>query len=224
MVRAQPRHQRRDRILARRRLVGDGRRRHGGARRAPRRWRPPPRRDASPPRSDQQGDTRDPSSPPTTGWWICCATGSARPSRPSAEAGNERAWTVTVDEARRIAAELSGDAQPATQPPRHGRARRRNLGLTERELDVLGELVAGHTNEEIASALAISHKTVMRSHRQRVPQARRTGPRRSGRPRPADRPRHRLSPPHHPWFVSPHPSTFDECCDANRKIRSTTRR
>ena len=40
-------------------------------------------------------------------------------------------------------------------------ARGRNPELTERELDVLGELVAGHTNQEIASTLAISHKTVM---------------------------------------------------------------
>ena len=75
--------------------------------------------------------------------------------------GNERAWTVTVDEARRIAAELSGDTKHATQRPRGRHRPRRNPGLTERELDVLGELVAGHTNQEIASALAISHKTVM---------------------------------------------------------------
>ncbi len=46
LVRAQPRHQRRDRILARRGLVGDGRRRHGGSRRTSRRWSSPPRRDA----------------------------------------------------------------------------------------------------------------------------------------------------------------------------------
>ena len=85
LVRAQPRHQRRDRILARRGLVGDGRRRHGGARRTPRRWCPPPRRDASPPRSHQQGDTPNPDQRPTTAWWICCATGWVRTSRRSAE-------------------------------------------------------------------------------------------------------------------------------------------
>ena len=75
--------------------------------------------------------------------------------------GDERAWTVTVDEARRIAAELSGDTTRATQRPRGRHRTRRHPGLTERELEVLGALVAGHSNEEIASALAISHKTVM---------------------------------------------------------------
>ena len=74
--------------------------------------------------------------------------------------GNERAWTATVDEARRIAAELSGDTKHVNQRSRR-RGPRGNPDLTERELDVLGELVAGHTNQEIASALAISHKTVM---------------------------------------------------------------
>jgi DNA-binding CsgD family transcriptional regulator len=76
--------------------------------------------------------------------------------------GNERAWTATVDAARRISAELSGDTKYATQRS-HGRSRPgRDPGLTNRELDVLGELVAGRTNHEIAAALAISHKTVMR--------------------------------------------------------------
>ncbi len=77
-------------------------------------------------------------------------------------AGDERAWTVTVDEARRIAAEMSGDADHATERPRVTERSGPDPGLTERELDVLGELVAGHSNEQIASALAISHKTVMR--------------------------------------------------------------
>jgi predicted ATPase/DNA-binding CsgD family transcriptional regulator len=75
--------------------------------------------------------------------------------------GDQRPWTVTVDEARRIAAELSGDTKLATTQSRRRRGPRANPELTERELDVLGELVAGHTNQEIASALAISHKTVM---------------------------------------------------------------
>ncbi len=77
------------------------------------------------------------------------------------EKGNERPWPMTVGEARRIAGELSGDTKHATQPSRRRRGPRRNPELTERELDVLGELVAGRTNQEIASNLAISHKTVM---------------------------------------------------------------
>ena len=76
------------------------------------------------------------------------------------QAGEERAWTVTVSEARRIAADLSGDAAPM-RPSRRRRGPRANPQLTERELDVLCELVAGHTNHEIASALAIRPKTVM---------------------------------------------------------------
>jgi predicted ATPase/DNA-binding CsgD family transcriptional regulator len=76
-------------------------------------------------------------------------------------AGMERPWTVTVDEARRIAVELSGDTGHATQRSRRRRGPRANPELTERELDVLSELAAGHTNQEIASALGISHKTVM---------------------------------------------------------------
>ena len=75
--------------------------------------------------------------------------------------GDERPWTATVDEARRIAFELSGETKKAMQRSRRRRGPRANPELTERELDVLGELVAGHTNQEIASVLEISHKTVM---------------------------------------------------------------
>ena len=107
--------------------------------------------------------------------------------------GNERPWTVTVDEARRIAAELSGDTKHATQRSRRRRGPRRNPELTERELDVLGELVAGHTNQEIASALAISHKTVMHHTVSVYRKLAVRGPRRSGGPRAADRSRRRLS-------------------------------
>jgi predicted ATPase/DNA-binding CsgD family transcriptional regulator len=76
--------------------------------------------------------------------------------------GHERPWTVTVDEARRIAAELSGDTKHATQPSPGPRGSESDGRLTKRELDVLGELVAGHTNQEIACALDISHRAVMR--------------------------------------------------------------
>jgi predicted ATPase/DNA-binding CsgD family transcriptional regulator len=78
------------------------------------------------------------------------------------QAGNERAWTVTVDDARRIAAELSGAAQSATRTSDSGRRSASTPALTERELEVLGGLVAGDSYPEIASALAISDKTVMR--------------------------------------------------------------
>jgi ATP/maltotriose-dependent transcriptional regulator MalT len=78
------------------------------------------------------------------------------------QAGNERAWTVTVDDARRIAAELSGAAQSATRPSGNGRRSASTAALTERELEVLGGLAAGQSYPEIASALAISDKTVMR--------------------------------------------------------------
>ena len=57
---------------------------------------------------------------------------------------------------------MSGDTKQATQPSRRRRRADCKPRLTERELDVLGGLVAGHTNDEIASALAISHKTVIR--------------------------------------------------------------
>jgi predicted ATPase/DNA-binding CsgD family transcriptional regulator len=76
-------------------------------------------------------------------------------------AGADLPWTVAVDEARRIAAELSGDVVHATQRSRRGRGPRANPKLTDRELDVLGGLVAGHTNQQIAATLEISHKTVM---------------------------------------------------------------
>jgi ATP/maltotriose-dependent transcriptional regulator MalT len=100
--------------------------------------------------------------------------------------GARRTWTETVDEARRIAEELSGDAG-AKHPLRRGHAPTWDRELTERELDVLGRLVAGHTNQEIASTLATSPKSVMvhtetiyrklavRGRAEAVAHARRTG-------------------------------------------------
>ncbi len=76
-------------------------------------------------------------------------------------AGNERPWTVSVDEARRIAAELSGESIPPAQrspgPPQAVETR-----LTQREIELVAQLVAGKTYDEIASALGTSHDTVMR--------------------------------------------------------------
>jgi predicted ATPase/DNA-binding CsgD family transcriptional regulator len=76
--------------------------------------------------------------------------------------GNDRPWTVTVDEARRIAAELSGDVEEAAHPsgdrPRSAPTRE----LTSRDRAILAELVAGRTNQEIAVALGISERAVMR--------------------------------------------------------------
>jgi predicted ATPase/DNA-binding CsgD family transcriptional regulator len=77
--------------------------------------------------------------------------------------GNDRPWTVTVDEARRIAAELSGGGEE--EPPRPSADRPRSprpRDLTSRERAVLAELVAGRTNREIAGALGISERAVMR--------------------------------------------------------------
>jgi ATP/maltotriose-dependent transcriptional regulator MalT len=75
-------------------------------------------------------------------------------------AGEQRPWTVTVDEARRIAAELSGESTQPTQPSPAPPADQTQL--TQREAALLGHLVAGRTNDEIASTLAISHEAVMR--------------------------------------------------------------
>jgi DNA-binding NarL/FixJ family response regulator len=76
-------------------------------------------------------------------------------------AGEARAWTETVAEARRIAAEVSGDASLATPTQPRRRGPRADPELTGRELDVLGALVAGRTNQQIAVDLGISPKTVM---------------------------------------------------------------
>ena len=75
--------------------------------------------------------------------------------------GNERPWTVSVDEARRIAAELSGEVTQPTQPAPSPRPAD-ETGLTEREVELLGQLVAGRTYDEIATTLAINHEAVMR--------------------------------------------------------------
>jgi predicted ATPase/DNA-binding CsgD family transcriptional regulator len=76
-------------------------------------------------------------------------------------AGEARAWTETIAEARRIAAEVSGDARLATPRQPRRRGPRANPELTGRELDVLGALVAGRTNQQIAVDLGLSPKTVM---------------------------------------------------------------
>jgi DNA-binding CsgD family transcriptional regulator len=76
--------------------------------------------------------------------------------------GQRRTWNETVGEARQVIAETSVDVttRPAgTQHRRRGP--RANPELTDRELDVLAALTAGHTNREVADALGISPKTVM---------------------------------------------------------------
>ena len=73
--------------------------------------------------------------------------------RDDGEAGG---WAAAVDLARRIAAEF---AQTRTKHRRRGP--RANSELTDRELEVLRELVVGRTNQHIAERLGLSPKTVM---------------------------------------------------------------
>jgi DNA-binding CsgD family transcriptional regulator len=77
-------------------------------------------------------------------------------------AGEELAWDDAVDAARPLARILAGAAGDgaATQTTRR-RGPRPNPEVTERELEVLSQLVRGHTNRQIAEALGISPKTVM---------------------------------------------------------------
>jgi DNA-binding CsgD family transcriptional regulator len=71
-------------------------------------------------------------------------------------------WPAAVDLARRIAADLSLAGDPRTARAAHRRrGPRANPELTDRELDVLRELVVGRTNQHIADRLGLSPKTVM---------------------------------------------------------------
>ena len=85
------------------------------------------------------------------------------------QAGRELQWDDAVDAAWRLARELAaevpadlapGDLPPA-ETPRRKRGPRANPELTGRELEILAELVQGHTNQRIADELHISPKTVM---------------------------------------------------------------
>jgi predicted ATPase/DNA-binding CsgD family transcriptional regulator len=75
--------------------------------------------------------------------------------------GVDAGWDSALELARRLSIELgpSGDAEQ--EPRRRRRGPRANPELTDRELDVLAELVAGRTNQQIGDQLRISPKTVM---------------------------------------------------------------
>jgi DNA-binding CsgD family transcriptional regulator len=77
------------------------------------------------------------------------------------ERGGADSWPVAVDLARQIAADLSSAPDPPRRAPQRRRGPRANPELTDRELDVLRELVVGRTNQKIADRLGLSAKTVM---------------------------------------------------------------
>jgi DNA-binding CsgD family transcriptional regulator len=67
-----------------------------------------------------------------------------------------------IDEAQALARSLAaGEDDPDRPPRRRKRGPQANPELTERELEVLAELVRGHTNRGIAVNLRVSPKTVM---------------------------------------------------------------
>ena len=76
------------------------------------------------------------------------------------QAGEALLWDDAVDEARQWARDLAEETATA---PRRRRRRgpRPNPELTARELEILGHLVEGHTNQHIADELDLSPKTVM---------------------------------------------------------------
>jgi predicted ATPase/DNA-binding CsgD family transcriptional regulator len=76
-------------------------------------------------------------------------------------AGEDLAWDDAVDAARTLAGALAGARGLDAVGTRRRRGPRPNPEITERELEVLSQLVRGHTNQEIAEALGISPKTVM---------------------------------------------------------------
>jgi DNA-binding CsgD family transcriptional regulator len=82
-------------------------------------------------------------------------------------AGEQLPWDEAVDAARQLASDVAAESEPVpvtTDPARRrhrSRGPRANPELTERELEILAELVRGHTNQHIADDLGISPKTVM---------------------------------------------------------------
>jgi predicted ATPase/DNA-binding CsgD family transcriptional regulator len=76
-------------------------------------------------------------------------------------AGVDAGWDDALALARTITGELATDDDAPDTPRRRRRGPRANPELTDRELDVLAELVAGRTNQQIGERLQISAKTVM---------------------------------------------------------------
>lgn len=77
------------------------------------------------------------------------------------EAGRAGGLEAAVARARRLHAQLWAADAPHHRRERRTRGPRSNPELTARELEVVAELVAGGTNEEIARRLRVSTKTVM---------------------------------------------------------------
>jgi predicted ATPase/DNA-binding CsgD family transcriptional regulator len=76
--------------------------------------------------------------------------------------GEALGWAAAVDLTRQLAVDLIGAAGRAHSNGAHRRrGPRANPELTDRELDVLRELVVGRTNQHIADRLGLSAKTVM---------------------------------------------------------------
>jgi DNA-binding NarL/FixJ family response regulator len=67
-----------------------------------------------------------------------------------------------IDAAQSLARSIAaGEGDPAPSPGHRKRGPRANPDLTQREREVLAELVRGHTNQGIAVNLDVSPKTVM---------------------------------------------------------------
>lgn len=76
--------------------------------------------------------------------------------------GDEDAFALEVDAARRIFEELGAAPDVASVDSLGGRAEAESHGLSPRELEVLRQVATGKSNREIAAALVISEHTVAR--------------------------------------------------------------
>ncbi len=76
--------------------------------------------------------------------------------------GDEDAFALELDAARRIFEELGAAPDVAAVDSLAGRAEAEPHGLSPRELEVLRQVATGKSNKEIAAALVISEHTVAR--------------------------------------------------------------
>ena len=71
-------------------------------------------------------------------------------------------WEDTLDAALNLVENVEATTRlPSQVSPPNRRGRPRLPGLSARELEVLRQITAGHTNQQIATALYMSPKTVM---------------------------------------------------------------